>query len=284
MRNLTNENITDEVQRAFRNSSDARMQQVMCCLVQHLHDFAREVQLSHEEWLAAINCLVKAGRMSDSRRNEFMLMSDIFGISSLVDLMNQPAGTTESSVLGPFHEQGAGEMSIGGDLIGDNEGEPVVFRGRVLAQEGQPIEGALLDIWQTAANGLYDSQDPNQPDGNFRCRMRTDAAGAFAFTTVRPRAYTVPHDGPVGDLLLAIHKRPWRPGHIHFIVSAEGYRPVVTELYADDDPHLNEDAVFGVRDSLVIHYERCESPDQAASHNVSAPFYTAEYDFRLAPL
>ncbi len=271
MKNLTADNITEAVQRTFANSPDERLREVMSAFVRHVHDFAREVNLTREEWLAAHEFLMRAGAISDERRSEFMLTSDVLGLSSLVDFLDQSdSGSSEASVLGPFYEADAPMLEVGGDLKGDNPGEPVWFEGRVLSEAGAGIAGVMVEIWQTAANGLYDSQDPKQPQPNFRCRMLTDPGGRYAFQTVRPQPYTVPHDGPIGDLLTAIKKHPWRPAHIHFRLSAEGYQTLVTELFDQDDQYIAEDCVFGVRESLVTRYQ----PDGAG--------YRVAYDFRLA--
>ena len=271
MKNLTADNITEAVQRTFENSPDERLREVMSALTAHLHDFAREVNLTRDEWLAAHDFLMRAGEISDDRRSEFMLTSDILGMSSLMDFLDQSnTEASEASLLGPFYKPNAPMLEVGGDLKGDNDGDPLWFEGRILSEDGEPIEGVLLETWQTAANGLYDLQDPDQPDVNFRCRMRTGPDGRYAFRTIKPIPYTVPHDGPVGDLLKAIKKHPWRPAHTHFRLSAAGYRTLVTELFDEDDSYIEEDCVFGVRETLVLRYE----PDGEGGYRVS-------YDFRL---
>jgi len=286
MRDLTDENITEVVLKSTANTKNPRFKELFTCLIKHLHEFVREVELTSEEWVAAMDFLYRTGKISTPKRKEFILLSDTLGVSSLVDLINGkgPAGPTETSVLGPFYVEGSKMQEVGSDLKGDNEGEAVVVSGRVATPAGKPIPGALLDIWQTADNGLYENVDPEQPEGNLRCRMLTDTEGRYRFTTIKPVSYKVPEDGPGGDMLLAMGRHAWRPAHIHFIVTAEGYRPLTTELYVDDDKYIEEDAVFGVRKSLVVSFKRNDSPKEAAKYNVKAPFSMVEYDFGLKPV
>ena len=286
MRDLTDENITEAVLKSTANTKKPRLKELFTCLIKHLHEFVREVELTSEEWAAAMDFLYRTGKISTPKRKEFILLSDTLGVSSLVDLINGkgPAGPTETSVLGPFYVEGSKMQEVGSDLKGDNEGEAVVVSGRVATPAGKPIPGALLDIWQTADNGLYENVDPEQPEGNLRCRMLTDTEGRYRFTTIKPVSYKVPEDGPGGDMLLAMGRHAWRPAHIHFIVTAEGYRPLTTELYVDDDKYIEEDAVFGVRKSLAVSFKRNDSPKEAAKYNVKAPFSMVEYDFGLKPV
>ena len=202
-------------------------------------------------------------------------------------MLDSPEGATETSVLGPFHIAGAPLLEFGGDLKGDNPSDTVVVSGTVKSASGAPIAGARLEVWQTTANGLYSNQDPDQPDFNLRARMVTGADGRYAFTTVRPAPYTVPDDGPVGELLRATGRHPWRPSHLHFMVAADGFATLVSELFPDDDPYLDEDAVFGVRESLLVHCQRRDDtaslpPGLAAAARIAPPFYTVEFDFVLA--
>lgn len=282
MRNVTRDNITDAVIASFKNAKDERLQLIVSRLVTHLHAFAKDVKLTPAEWKAAIDFLYAAGKISDERRNEFILLSDVLGLSSLVDLLNTPPGATESSELGPFHGTGSPELPVGADLIKGNAGDRVLVRGRVLDTGGRPIAGAMLDFWQAATNGLYPAQDRSQHPENLRFRMKTDGEGRYAFTTIKPAAYTVPYDGPVGDLLRAGGRDAWRPAHFHFIVTAEGHLPVVTELFSADDPYVERDAVFGVRESLVVRYVKQDSAAAAAPYPIQAPFYSVDFDFRLA--
>ena len=281
MRNISLDNITPAVHDSMAAAADPRFREVIGALVTHLHAFAREVKLTHAEWNAGIDFLWRAGRISDDKRNEFVLTSDVLGLSSLVDLLDGATQGTESSVLGPFYVEGAPLLPVGASIVGDNEGERVLMHGRVFDAAGQPLPGALLDFWQTDADGLYSQATPHKGEFNLRCRMRTDAAGRYALQTVKPRYYSVPYDGPVGDLLRGGGRHAWRPSHFHVRVSAPGCRPLVTELFADDDPYIDGDAVFGVRSSLVLHFQRREDAAAVAPYAVEAPFFEVRFDFRL---
>ena len=255
MRNVTSETITATFLNYFGADTDPRLRQLMTSLAEHLHAFARETQLTHDEWRAALEFLRRTGDITTNERNEFVLLSDVLGLSSLVDMVNSAEGGTSSSVLGPFHIAGAPPIALGADLKGEHGGELVLVEGHVKDANGEPIAGAKIDVWQTAPNGLYSSQDPEQDPYSFHGLMTADERGYYAFTTAKPVPYTVPTDGPVGQILNATGRHPWRPSHLHYIVTADGYRPLVTEVFPSDDPYLDEDTVFGVRDDLVMRYE-----------------------------
>ncbi|MDD9738864.1 dioxygenase [Marinovum sp. SP66] len=255
MRNVTQENITDAFISYMGEETDPRLREVMTSLVRHLHAFAKEVNLTHAEWQTGIAFLERAGEISDAERHEFVLLSDVLGLSSLVDMLHSTAEGTSSSVLGPFHISGSPPLPVGGDLRGETEAPVLLVEGVVKDPEGNPIPGARLDIWQTAPNGLYSSQDPEQDTYDFHGLQTVGADGRYAFTTVKPVEYTVPSDGPVGDILRACGRHPWRPSHLHFIAEAEGFRPLVTEVFPEDDPYLDQDTVFGVRADLVMRYQ-----------------------------
>jgi hydroxyquinol 1,2-dioxygenase len=281
MAHVTEQTITDAVIQSFDQSANERFKFLISLLVNHLHEFARETALTHDEWRTGLEFLTRASQFTDAHRNEFVLTSDVLGLSSLVDLLNSSAGSTEGSVLGPFHAEASPIVPVGADLIKGNDGDPVLLHGRVLDLEGRPIAGAILDFWQTAANGLYPVQDPNQHPDNLRCRMRTGSDGKYAMKVIRPSPYTVPYDGPVGDLLRAGGRHAWRPAHFHFIVAAPGFRSVVTELFNEDDSYIEQDAAFGVRDSIVVQFKRNDSTEEAASLGLKSPFYVVNFDFRL---
>jgi protocatechuate 3,4-dioxygenase beta subunit len=287
MRAVDRDTITAAFLATCGPTTPPRLRAVLESLVRHLHDFARETGLSHAEWRAGVEFLTRAGAISDATRNEFVLASDVLGLSSLVDMIGSPPEGTPSSVLGPFHILGAPELPVGGDLQRGRDGETVVVAGAVRDVRGAAVPGAALEIWQTAANGLYSNQDPAQAPFDFRARMRTGADGRYAFTTVRPAPYTVPTDGPVGDLLRATGRDAWRPSHFHFIVAAPGFRTLVTEAFPDDDPHLETDAVFGVREALVVRCVRHDDlaalpPGLAAAPAIRAPFSIVTFDMTLA--
>jgi len=287
MRDVTSDTITQAFLDYCGSDTDPRLKFVLEKLSQHLHDFVRETNLTHDEWGKGLELLFAAGKISTPERNEFILFSDVLGLSSIVDMVNSPNEGTPSSVLGPFHILGAPNAEVGADLKGGNIGAPVVVGGRVLTAEGQPIEGAELEIWQTADNGLYSNQDEAQPEYNLRAHMTTGTDGRYLFSTVRPAPYTVPDDGPVGELLKATGRHPWRPSHLHFIVTAPGHRTLVTEVFPSDDPYLDEDPVFGVREQLIMEYQErhdtSELPDNlAAKGELGSPYYVVDFDFVLA--
>ncbi len=285
MTRVTEDTLTDAVIATIADNADPRFREIMTALVRHLLGFAREVELTKEEWLAAIDFLSRTGWRTTEKRNEFILLSDTLGLSSMVDFISSRGNddATEVSVLGPFYIDGAPMIDNGGDLIAGNDGEPGVVHGQVLSVDGTPIAGAMLDVWQNAANGLYSTEDPEQNEINLRGRLLTAEDGSYSFTTIRPMPYTVPEDGPVGGMLDAMGRHPWRPAHIHFKVTADGYQDLITELYPDDDKYIDEDAVFGVRDSLAVPFTRNSSADEAAKHGLDAPFFDLGYDFRLRP-
>ncbi len=256
MRNVTKENITDVFMGYLGDDVNPRLREVMGSLVKHLHDFAREVNLTHEEWNTGIAFLERAGEISDAERHEFVLLSDVLGLSSLVDMLHSTPEGTSSSVLGPFHISGSPPLAVGGDMRKGFDAPVLLVEGTVKDTNGKPIPGATLDIWQTAPNGLYSSQDPDQDTYSFHGLQTVGADGRYAFTTVRPVEYTVPSDGPVGDILRACGRHPWRPSHLHYIAEADGFKPLVTEVFPEDDPYLDQDTVFGVRDDLVMSYQQ----------------------------
>lgn len=287
MRNVTSENITEVFMGYFGEDTNPRLREIMEALAGHLHAFARDVNLTHAEWQMGIEFLEWAGRISDEKRHEFVLLSDVLGLSSLVDMINSIPDGTSSSVLGPFHIAGSPPLAFGADMKRHYDGELLLARGRVTDPDGNPIEGAEIDIWQTAPNGLYSSQDPEQDLYSFHGLQTTGPEGLYGFTTVKPVSYTVPTDGPVGDILKATGRHPWRPSHLHYIIKAEGYRPLVTEIFPDDDPYLDEDTVFGVRSDLVMKYVKCPPEDFPEGYELSGrvdePYLCADHDLILVP-
>jgi protocatechuate 3,4-dioxygenase beta subunit len=251
----TEDGLTAEVLRRLEATPDPRLREVMLALVRHLHGFARQVRLTEAEWLAGIRFLTAVGEITDERRQEFILLSDTLGLSSLVDLITHGGGpeeVTESTVLGPFYLPGAPWRESGDSIVlGGPPGEPLVVSGQVRSSTGRPLPDAVVDVWQTAPNGRYDVQDPEQPPGNLRGRFRTDGQGRYGFRTVRPVDYPVPDDGPVGQLLAATGRHPWRAAHLHAIVSAAGHASVTTHAFDAASGYLDSDTVFGVKPSLV---------------------------------
>jgi protocatechuate 3,4-dioxygenase beta subunit len=282
---FTEENSADVVIGRMLNTQEPRLRQVMTSLIRHLHAFVKDAEPTESEWMAAIDFLTRTGHMCTDWRQEFILLSDILGASMLVDAINhrKPSGATETTVLGPFHVANAPRCAAGANICLDGKGQPLVVRGRVLDTDERPIVGALLDIWQTNNDGYYDVQQKGaQPDMNLRGIFETDSNGSFWFRSVKPRFYPIPDDGPVGELLKATGRHPYRPAHIHFIVSAAGYEPITTHLFSPDCPYLHTDAVFGVKKSLLGNFRQIDDPSQADSLGFSNPFWSLEYDFVLA--
>jgi hydroxyquinol 1,2-dioxygenase len=275
MRNLTEENLTEAVVARLARTENPRFKAVMTGLIRHLHAFIRDVELSEAEWAAAINFLTATGQKCDADRQEFILLSDVLGVSMLVDAINHRGGdrVTESTVLGPFYIEGAPDLPAGFDISHGGPGEPTEVSGRVLTPEGKPIKGAVLDVWQTAPNGFYSTQDANQDRFNLRGHFRTDDQGAYFFRTIKPTSYPVPTDGPVGLILNAMGRHPMRPAHLHFIVTAPGYERLTTHLFVAGDPYLDSDVVFGVKNSLVVDFKP----------KPGAKTLEAKYDFGLKP-
>jgi hydroxyquinol 1,2-dioxygenase len=279
MRNLTEENLTEAVLQKLSGCRDERVKALLGALIRHLHALVRETEPTPEEWMEAIGFLTETGQKCDDKRQEFILLSDTLGVSMLVDAINnrKAKGGTESSVLGPFYVPGAPERSMGTDLGKGEAGPCVVFRGRVLTPAGQAIAGALLDVWQTAPNGFYDIQDPRQPPMHLRGKLTTGADGRYEFSTLKPVSYPVPTDGPVGKLLALQGRHPYRPAHAHFIVGANGFKRLVTELFLEGDPYLDSDAVFGVKSSLVVPLREDGRDAQGRER------FRVDYDFVLEP-
>jgi len=292
MRNLSEATITDAVMETLEGTENARLKEIMTSLVKHLHAFVREVNLTEQEWLAGIQFLTATGQMCDERRQEFILLSETLGVTTLKDLINhhRPEGMTEWSNLGPFYRSDANDLPLGANIAHNVSGETVIVSGRVLAPDATPLVGALLDVWQSDAEGFYDLQKMDASAMNLRGRFRTNESGEYFFRTIKPTFYPIPEDGPVGKMLRALGRHPYRPAHIHFQVSSDGFKLLTTELYLNNDPYLDSDVVFGVRSSLVVDLQKHESLASngdavaaAAHYDVTAPFYTLRYDFVLEP-
>jgi catechol 1,2-dioxygenase len=256
MTNISPQQHLDDVLARYDAAPDARLAEVTRAVIRHLHELVAEVGLTREEWFAGIRFLTETGQMCSGERQEFILLSDTLGVSMLVEMINHLGadGTTEPTVFGPFHVEGAPHREAGDSIVersspGD---QPLLLRGRVVDTAGAPLAGARLDVWQTAGNGLYDVQDPGQPAMNCRGVFTTGDDGRYEIRTVRPVDYRIPGDGPAGHLLFANGRHNWRPAHVHFVVSAPGHKSVITHLFDAESAHLDSDAVFGVRRSLVV--------------------------------
>jgi hydroxyquinol 1,2-dioxygenase len=283
MREFDEQSITEAVIGRLSESDDPRFRRVMTSLITHLHDFVREVKLTEPEWFAAIQFLTDVGRTCTEKRQECILLSDTLGVSVLVITLNHPAdkGTVESTVLGPFYWDGAPDLPRGSNLAEGVKGEPAFYSGRVLGEDGRPIGNALLDIWSGDGEGNYDMQIPGETGMKARGRIRTDAEGRYWFRSIRPTFYPVPTDGPVGRMLRKMGRHPYRPGHIHMIVSAPGHLPVTTHLFVAGSEYLESDAVFGMKESLVAQFDRHLPGTGPNGERVETPFYTVNYVFRL---
>jgi catechol 1,2-dioxygenase len=281
---FSEERSAEVVAASFAGTPDPRLRQVITSLVQHLHAFVKDVELTEEEWGFAIDFLTRTGHMSDDVRQEFILLSDVLGVSMLVETINHRTGgtSTESTVLGPFHMVQSPPRQLGDDIALDGKGAPCLVSGQVTGPDGEPLAGASVDVWQTNEDGFYDVQQPGiQPPGNLRGLFTADADGRFWFRSVVPRYYPIPDDGPVGQLLAATGRHPYRPAHLHFIVAAPGYRPVTTHVFVADSPYLDSDAVFGVKESLVRDVPEVDDPARAAEVGLPNPFRTLTFDLSL---
>jgi protocatechuate 3,4-dioxygenase beta subunit len=271
---------------SLAGSPDPRVRQVLGSLVRHLHGFIKDVGLTEREWEQAIAFLTATGHKCDQTRQEFILLSDVLGVSMLVETINHRAagGATESTVTGPFHVVDSPPRELGADISLPGTGEPCLVSGRVTGPAGEPVPGALIDVWHADAEGLYDVQRPDPAAvGSLRGLLRADGRGGFWFRTIVPRHYPIPVDGPVGRLLEAMARHPYRPAHIHFIVSAPGYAPVTTHLFVADSPYLDSDAVFGVKESLVRSFPWVDDPERAKEAGLPNPFRSAEFEISLQP-
>lgn len=290
MSDYNKDQLTQEVMQAFATPQAGRLGEIMASLVKHLHAFTREVDLTPEEWLAGLQFLTKTGQISTERRPEFILLSDVLGLSMMVVSLSQAResksieGATEATVEGPFYWPGAPEVELGGNIAEGVIGEPAYYTGLVTDVAGKPLPGALLDLWSGNGEGNYDVQLSSEPTMQARGKIRTDAQGRYRFWSIRPTYYPIPSDGPVGDLMRATHRSINRPGHIHMMVSAEGHVPVTTHLFVADSPYLNQDAVFGKRDSLVVPFVEHPAGTAPDGTVMTQPYFTTSYDFRLAPV
>jgi hydroxyquinol 1,2-dioxygenase len=275
MRNLNQHTVTETVIARLADTPDPRLKEILTSLVTHLHDFARDVRLTEAEWLAGIEFLTRVGHMTDARRQEFILLSDTLGLSMLTVAMNndKPAGCTEATVFGPFHVEGAPHYELGDDIANGAIGEPCEVSGVLRGIAGEPVPGATIEVWQADAQGKYDVQRKSLHQHQARGVLESGPNGEYRFRTILAEAYPIPDDGPVGEMLQATGRHPWRPAHLHFMIKAPGYETLVTHVFREGDKYLDSDAVFGVRESLVARWTR--QPQGV---------WQVEYDFVLNPL
>ncbi len=287
MRELDEHSITDEVLRRFAAGTDERLRTILTSLVRHLHGFVREVQLTEAEWVAGIEFLTRTGQISDDKRQEFILLSDTLGVSTLVDAINnRPApGATQSTVLGPFFVEEAPDVEQGTDIDPGDErgGERLFVDATVTDPAGTGLPGATVDVWHSDSEGFYDTQREGEALAR-RARFTTGPGGALRFWTTMPASYPIPDDGPVGAMLNATGRHPWRPAHVHFMIDAPGYRRLVTHVFVDGDEYLDSDAVFGVKESLIDPFPRQGAGPAPDGSRQDAPFHVLRYGFGLSPL
>lgn len=287
MIDLNEHTITGEVIRRWDGCTDARFKELMAGLIRHLHDFAREVELTEAEWMAGIQFLTAVGHKCDGLRQEFILLSDTLGLSQLVVAQNhsRPAGATEQTVFGPFWVEGAPRRPHGADIANGAVGDPCHFRIAVADLQGRPVPDATVDVWHANSEGGYDVQDRDwtMKDAKMRAVFQSDARGRLHFWSVVPACYPVPTDGPVGDMLRASNRHPMRPGHLHIMAQKPGYDTLITHVYVNGDPYLDSDAVFGVRKSCIGDYVRHEPGRAPDGRTMDRPFYTCETTVTLVP-
>jgi hydroxyquinol 1,2-dioxygenase len=279
---VTEENLTDIVMKRWEAVPDPRLKEVMQSLIKHLHGFVREIEPTNAEWFKAIDFLTKTGKLCDDKRQEFILCSDVLGVSMLVDAINNrlPSGATPTTVEGPFHVPDAPEIANGASMAKDAPGVPTVVVGKVRSLDGQPVAGALLDLWQTDGEGLYESQK-GIDEPWMRGKYHSQADGSYAVRTVAPIAYTIPMDGTVGDLVSRTKISHMRPAHIHFAVSAPGHHTVVTHLFQKGDEFIDTDVVYGVKEPLIVEFVKRPPGKAPNGETINEPWYEVRYDFVL---
>ncbi|MEQ9335170.1 dioxygenase [Thalassobaculum sp.] len=285
MRDINQFSITKSVKESFKTEPGSRFEQLLHGLIDHLHDYTREMNLTHEEWIGVLNFLYACGKISTPERQEFILLSDVLGFSALVDMINSRGGATEGSNLGPFYLPDAPTKALGADLSDGRDGATILVHGKVTDSLHNPLPGAIVDTWQADATGTYPIQEQGQGQDKYDLRgvFSTDEAGRYYYTTVLPKPYTVPYDGPVGDLLRAGNRHAWRAAHLHYIVRAPGMNAITTELFFDNTEYLDNDAVFGVRKSLIAKLQPAGKVGDLGYALEKAPDAVVGFDFVLAP-
>ncbi|SPC18381.1 intradiol ring-cleavage dioxygenase [Cupriavidus taiwanensis] len=285
MRNLNEDTITQAVLERNSGMKDSRLKEIMASLIQHLHAFARETRITEAEWEAGIRFLTEVGQTCSPTRQEFILLSDTLGLSTLVTAQNhrKPPGCTEATVFGPFYVDDAPDYELGADVGNGMHGEPCFVSGQVRSITGEAIPGAKLEVWQADSDGFYDVQKAGGPQQG-RGTLHANSAGRYHFQSIVAESYPIPHDGPVGRMLEAMGRHPWRPAHLHFMVSAEGYETLVTHVFRDGCQYLDSDAVFGVRSSLIANWVRHDAGTGPNGTACSTPYYSLAFDFILNPV
>lgn len=282
---FTEEDSVEVVTGRNANAQGERIKLAMEVITRKLHEAVKEIEPTQEEWFEVIMFLTRTGHLCTEWRQEFILLSDVLGVSMLVDAINnrKPSGASESTVLGPFHVAGAPELPMGANICLDRKGEDMVIAGSIVDTDGKPIANAMVDVWQANDEGFYDVQQKGiQPDFSLRGAFRTGPDGRYWFRAVKSKYYPIPDDGTVGKLLLALGRHPYRPAHIHFIIEADGFETLTTHIFDPDDPYIDSDAVFGVKASLLAEFKKLDDPKRAAELEFAGPFWAVERDFVLA--
>jgi hydroxyquinol 1,2-dioxygenase len=285
MQLVTEENITDLAVARWATARDPRLAEILTALVRHLHEFAREVELTEAEWMAGIEWLTATGQTCDDKRQEFILASDVLGLSMLVVQLNHrfAGAATPATVLGPFHIPGSPSLPYGGDMSEGLPGRALFLTGRVLSVEGEPVPNAVLDVWQADEEGLYESQIAEIDEARLRATYSTREDGSYCVRTIAPKGYSIPMDGPVGALIERTEISHFRPAHVHFLLDVEGYERLITHLFQRGGEYLENDVVFGTKEGLVVEFEEREPGPTPDGGESSEPFLMARYDFVLQP-
>ncbi len=283
MKDVNEFTITQAVKESFKTEDGSRIQLLINKLIEHLHDYTREVNLTHEEWMGVLTFLYDCGKISTPDRHEFILLSDVLGFSALVDMINTRGGATEGSNLGPFYLDNAPDMQLGGHLADGRDGVTVLVHGKVMDTLRNPLPGAIIDTWQADSSGTYPIQEEGQDKYDLRGKFVANDKGEYYYTTVLPKPYTVPYDGPVGDLLRAGNRHAWRAAHLHYIIRAAGMNAITTEVFFENTEYLDNDAVFGVRRSLIAKLEPVKPTDTFDFDLKIKPDAKFKFDFVLAP-
>lgn len=284
---FSEENSAGTVIDRMKDAPNERLKEVMTSVISHLHDVIKETEPTMAEWEQAIGFLTATGQICDDKRQEWILLSDVLGVSMLVDEINnrRASGATENTVLGPFHVQGVPHREMGDSISDDGQGEPMFVHGRVVDTNGDPVDGAMIDAWQASHDGFYDNQQPDvQPEHNLRGIFTTGPDGKYWYKAVKPAYYGIPNDGPVGQMLTGLGRSDVRPAHLHYIIAKDGYDVVTTHIFDGDDPNLVTDPVFGVRASLINKFKYVDNPQRAETIGMPNPFWEVETDFVLNQL
>jgi hydroxyquinol 1,2-dioxygenase len=282
---VTEDNITDLAVERWATAKDPRLAELMTAFVRHLHDFAREVRLTEAEWMAAMQWLTATGQISNEKREEFILASDVLGLSMLVVQMNHRLDpqATPATVLGPFHIDGSPEFDYAGDMSDGLPGTPLYLHGTVRDLAGNPVAGGVLDVWQADNDGAYEVQIPDVDEARLRAKYTTREDGSYCIRTIAPLGYTIPMDGPVGELIGRTEISHFRPAHIHFLINVPGYEPLITHLFREGSQYLDIDVVFGTKQELVVRFDEREAGPTPDGGTSEVPWVEARYDFVLQP-